>query len=43
MGSAPSPPPAPDPTQVAQAQTGENVGTALANDQLSHVSQTYQF
>lgn len=43
MGSAPSPPPAPDPTAVGQAQTGVNVGTALANNSLNHVSQTDQF
>ena len=40
MGSAPTPPPAPDPVATAQAQTGENVDTALANAALSHVNQT---
>ena len=40
MGSAPSPPPAPDPVATANAQTGENVDTAIANAQLSHVDQT---
>ena len=40
MGSTPSPPPAPNPAATAQAQTGENVDTAIANAQLSHVNQT---
>jgi hypothetical protein len=43
MGSTPSPPAAPDPTTVAQQQTDTNVGTALANSQLSDVDQTDQF
>lgn len=43
MGSAPSPPPAPDPNAVASAQTGENVDTALANASLSHVNQVDQY
>jgi hypothetical protein len=40
MASAPTPPPAPNPVATAQAQTGENVDTAIANAQLSHVNQT---
>jgi hypothetical protein len=43
MGSAPTPPPAPDPTVVAQQQTDTNVGTALANSDLGNVNQTDQF
>ena len=40
MASAPTPPPAPSPQATAAAQTGENVDTAIANAQLSHVNQT---
>lgn len=43
MASTPSPPAAPNPVATAQAQTGENIGTAIANAELSHVDQTDQF
>ena len=43
MGGSSSPPPAPDPVATAAAQTGENVTTAIANAQLSHVPQTDQY
>lgn len=38
--NTPSPPAAPDPTTTATAQTGENISTAIANADLSHVDQT---
>ncbi len=40
MGHSSSPPPAPDPTLTAAAQTGTNIQTAIANANLSHVNQT---
>jgi len=43
MGSAPSPPPAPDPYATAAAQTGENMASVTANDVLSKVPQTDQY
>ena len=44
MGSStPAPPAAPNPYSTASAQTGENIDTALANSQLSHVNQVDQF
>ncbi len=39
MGTS-SPPAAPSPQATASAQTGENVSTAIANADLSHVNQT---
>jgi hypothetical protein len=37
--STPSPPPAPDPAQLAKQQTSSNVNTALANAQLNNTDQ----
>jgi hypothetical protein len=37
--SKPKPPAPPDPTQVASAQTGTNIGTAIANTQMGQVNQ----
>ena len=37
--SAPSPPPAPDPTTVANAQGSANVDTAIAQGLMNHVNQ----
>lgn len=42
-GSAPAPPPPPDPVATAQAQTGENIGTSVANAALQDINQTDQF
>lgn len=39
MGSSPSPPAAPDPTQTADAQTASNQATALYQSQLNNVNQ----
>lgn len=39
MGKGRSAPPPPDPRQTAQAQTGTNIGTAIANSQLQMVDQ----
>src|SRR5580765_3523303 len=36
--SSPQPPTPPDPVQVAQAQTGTNVGTAVAQSGLNNVN-----
>lgn len=38
--SAPSAPPPPDPYRTAQAQTGSNVGTAIANTYLGNINET---
>lgn len=37
--SKPKPPKPPDPNQVASAQTGTNIGTAIANTQMGQVNQ----
>lgn len=39
MKSSPSAPPAPDPTQTANAQSTSNINTAIANAELNRVSQ----
>lgn len=39
MSKGATPPPAPDPVQVAQAQTGTNVGTAIAQSSLNNMNQ----
>ncbi|MEM9054897.1 MAG: tail fiber domain-containing protein, partial [Pseudomonadota bacterium] len=38
MGKSSSPPPAPDPYDTAAAQTGQNVGTAIANTTVGQVN-----
>ncbi len=38
--SAPSPPPAPDPTTVANAQTASNIDTAIAQGFMNHQNET---
>lgn len=40
MKDSPTPPPAPDPTVTAGAQTTSNIDTALANARLNRVNQT---
>ena len=39
MGKKSDPPPPPDPREVASAQTGQNVGTAIANTLMGQVDQ----
>lgn len=43
MGSTPQAPAAPDPVTTANAQTGENVSTAVANAALQNINQTDQY
>jgi hypothetical protein len=40
MSKGATPPPAPNPVQVAQAQTGTNIGTAVAQSELNNVNRT---